>query len=83
MREPELAHFGCRYTEKEGPDGMMSADVRPYLMDLGSTNGCFLNGERLETQRYYELYEKVSPNPLLDNYSQRMLHGARAGTDYV
>ncbi|EIE26201.1 SMAD/FHA domain-containing protein, partial [Coccomyxa subellipsoidea C-169] len=47
-----------RYTEKEGPDGMMSADVRPYLMDLGSTNGCFLNGERLETQRYYELYEK-------------------------
>lgn len=49
----------ARYTEKEGGDGMMSAEVRPYLMDLGSTNGSFLNGERIESQRYYELYEKV------------------------
>ncbi|BDA50812.1 probable smad nuclear-interacting protein 1 at C-terminar half [Coccomyxa sp. Obi] len=47
-----------RYTEKEGGDGMMSAAVRPYLMDLGSTNGSFLNGERIDSQRYYELYEK-------------------------
>ncbi len=38
---------------------MMSAAVRPYLMDLGSTNGSFLNGERIDSQRYYELYEKV------------------------
>lgn len=28
-------------------------------MDLGSTNGTFLNGERLEPERYYELLEKV------------------------
>ena len=25
--------------------------VRPYLIDLGSTNGCYVNGERIETQR--------------------------------
>ena len=47
-----------RLTEKEGADGMMAAAVRPYVMDLGATNGTFLNGERLEAQRYYELLEK-------------------------
>ena len=48
-----------RLTEKEGEDGMMASAVRPYVMDLGSTNGTFLNNERLEAQRFYELYEKV------------------------
>ena len=32
--------------------------VRPYLIDLGSTNGCYVNGERIEAQRYVELLEK-------------------------
>lgn len=28
-------------------------------MDLGSTNGTFINGDRVEPERYYELLEQV------------------------
>jgi smad nuclear-interacting protein 1 len=31
--------------------------VKPYLFDLGSTNGTFLNSERVEPRRYIELRE--------------------------
>ncbi|XP_042058075.1 FHA domain-containing protein DDL-like isoform X2 [Salvia splendens] len=47
-----------RQVEEENPDGGVTKRVRPYLMDLGSTNGTFVNDERLESQRYYELFEK-------------------------
>jgi len=32
--------------------------VKPYIIDLGSTNATFLNGKQLEPLRYYELLEK-------------------------
>ena len=54
---------------KEAPDGMPMEAVTPYLMDLGSTNGTYINNERLEPQRYYELLEQATPHPfLLDHF---------------
>ncbi|KAI5641690.1 hypothetical protein M9H77_00095 [Catharanthus roseus] len=47
-----------RQVEKENPDGTLSKTVRPYIMDLGSTNGTFINENRIESQKYYELLEK-------------------------
>lgn len=39
-------------------DGTFGRRVRPYIIDLGSGNGTFLNNKRLEPHRYYELKEK-------------------------
>ena len=50
-----LQHAVIQYrnTDKRG-----KIAVRPYLMDLDSTNGTFLNGDQLEGSRYYELLAK-------------------------
>ena len=45
-------------------DGLTEADNdvggNPYVMDLSSTNGSFLNGERMEAGVYYRLKEADS-----------------------
>ena len=35
---------------------------RPYIIDLGSTNGTYVNNQRIDSTRYVELKEKVSCN---------------------
>ena len=35
-----------------------SVRVKPYLLDLKSTNGTWLNGERIDDSKFYELIEK-------------------------
>ncbi|XP_061351941.1 FHA domain-containing protein DDL [Gastrolobium bilobum] len=47
-----------RQVEKEQPDGTLLKQIRPYIMDLGSTNKTFINDSPIEPQRYYELREK-------------------------
>lgn len=39
-------------------DGTSGRRVRPYIIDLGSGNGTYLNNQRIDAQRYYELKEK-------------------------
>jgi len=39
-------------------DGRLGRRVRPYVIDLGSANGTYVNGQRVEPQRYVELFEK-------------------------
>ncbi|XP_063810419.1 smad nuclear-interacting protein 1 isoform X2 [Pseudophryne corroboree] len=40
------------------PNGTLGRRVRPYIIDLGSGNGTYLNNQRIEPQKYYELKEK-------------------------
>lgn len=37
---------------------LVNGMVKPYIMDLESKNGTFLNGDRIESARYYELKER-------------------------
>lgn len=52
------AVFQYRLVEYTRSDGTPGRRVRPYIIDLGSGNGTFLNNQRIEAQRYYELKEK-------------------------
>lgn len=48
-----------RLFQKPTADGLgFENDVRPYLLDLDSTNGTFLNGARVDGSRYIELRVK-------------------------
>uniref|UniRef100_A0A0R3S6N9 FHA domain-containing protein n=1 Tax=Elaeophora elaphi TaxID=1147741 RepID=A0A0R3S6N9_9BILA len=52
------AVFQYRLTPKDLPDGTTVNRIRPYIIDLGSANGTYLNNERIESQRFVELREK-------------------------
>ncbi|TSQ69499.1 Smad nuclear-interacting protein 1 [Bagarius yarrelli] len=52
------AVFQYRLVEFTRADGTTGRRVKPYIIDLGSGNGTYLNNQRIEPQRYYELKEK-------------------------
>lgn len=54
---PFFLYFS-RLVEFTRADGTTGRRVRPYIIDLGSGNGTYLNNQRIESQRYYELKEK-------------------------
>eukprot|EP00927_Polykrikos_kofoidii_P052919 TRINITY_DN46973_c0_g1_i1.p1 TRINITY_DN46973_c0_g1~~TRINITY_DN46973_c0_g1_i1.p1 ORF type:complete len:324 (-),score=68.26 TRINITY_DN46973_c0_g1_i1:129-1055(-) len=53
-------------------------DVRPYIMDLESKNGTFLNGDRIEPARYYEIKESDMFKFAMSSREYVMLHAGSA-----
>eukprot|EP01049_Picozoa_sp_SAG25_P006308 SAG25_NODE_469_length_7669_cov_4.786262_5_plen_256_part_00 len=47
-----------RQISTEDDMGQTILTIKPYVMDLESTNGTFINESRIEPRRYYELMEK-------------------------
>lgn len=47
-----------RMVARKKDDGTEANRVLPYVIDLGSANGTFLNNTRIDPKRYYELKEK-------------------------
>lgn len=47
-----------RLVEHTRADGSQTKKVKPYVLDLESTNGSFLNNVKIEPRRYYELKER-------------------------
>ncbi|KFB45726.1 hypothetical protein ZHAS_00013774 [Anopheles sinensis] len=52
------AVFQYRLVPYQKEDGSMSQRVRPYIIDLESANGTFVNNKKIEPKRYLELFEK-------------------------
>ena len=52
------AVFQYRMVEYKRKDGTTGRTVRPYIIDLGSTNLTYVNNQKIEPERYFELREK-------------------------
>ena len=52
------AVFQYRLVEYKKDDGRRGRKVAPYIIDLGSANGTFVNNKQIEAERYVELMEK-------------------------
>lgn len=47
-----------RLVEFDRPDGSVGRRVCPYVIDLNSANGTYINNQRIDPQRYVQLMEK-------------------------
>jgi len=47
-----------RQVQKKNTMGDVEKVVLPYIIDLASTNGTIVNGDKIPAQRYYELRER-------------------------
>jgi len=53
-------HAVLQFRQKEAMtlDGRVAIMIKPYLIDLESANGSFINGQKMDAAKYYELLEK-------------------------
>ncbi|KAI5646080.1 FHA domain-containing protein [Phthorimaea operculella] len=62
LEHPSISkqHAALQYraTPFERPDGTQGRRVRPYIIDLDSANGTFVNNKKIEPRRYVELLER-------------------------
>ena len=70
-------HAVIQYRSVERKDG--GKEVKPYIMDLGSTNKTFLNGIEIEDSRYIELREKDTLKFGLSSREYVLLHDDSKG----
>ena len=47
-----------RLVNYERSDGSSGRTVRPYIIDLEAANGTFVNGQKIDSKRYVELFER-------------------------
>lgn len=47
-----------RLVPYEKEDGTTSKRVRPYILDMSSANGTFVNNKKIDSKKYVELLEK-------------------------
>ena len=61
IQHPSISQQHCVFQYREVSRkirGVEKKVVLPYIFDLNSTNGTFLNGDKIKPRRYYELKEK-------------------------
>lgn len=69
----------CREVDREDKSGLLRKVIVPYLMDLESANGTQLNGEKIESLRFFELMEQDVIKFGLSSREYVLLHEQSAG----
>ena len=81
MADLPIDHPSCSRQHAVLQYRLVQNRVRPYIIDLGSSNGTFLNNQKIDPQKYVELMEK---DVLKFGYSSReyvLLHENSQGEE--